>query len=359
MYNLFTMTKYKSRFPFFALLFFLFLWLAKGKCQHAHAENRITGPEQASQGPGGSDYLFDSIAIYDYAQEPDGFYLYLPKAEGLQELPLVVFIHGYGAYNPMIYGKWIKHLVRKGNAVVFPRYQKNLFSPASEDFIPNTVTAIQDAIQIMDSVHHVKPLLDNFAITGHSYGGVIAAGMTAAYADYGIPQPKAVLLCSPGSGPFKGGVLENYEGIPSDTKLVSMVSENDEIVGDKIGTRVFETAIHTPNRNLIRQYVDGYGITNPIRAGHNECYSIDEELDNGIRNATAKRALRISELNALDYNGYWKIFDALMACSERETFCEMALGGNPAQKSLGHWSDGREIRQLEVVLPEDRAISTK
>jgi hypothetical protein len=167
------------------------------------------------------------------------------------------------------------------------------------------------------------------------------------------------LLCSPGSGPFKGGVLENYEGIPSDTKIVSMVSEHDDIVGDKIGVRVFETAIHTPHRNLIRQYVDEHGDNNPIRAGHNECYAIDEELDNGIRNATAKRAFRVSELNALDYNGYWKIFDALMACSERDAFCEMALGGTLAQKSLGHWSDGREIRPLEVVLPEGGVISTK
>jgi pimeloyl-ACP methyl ester carboxylesterase len=353
------MTKYKSRFPFFAMLLVLILWLAKGKCQHTLAENKIIGPEQSLQGPGGMDYLYDSIAIYDYAQEPDGFYLYLPKAEGLTELPLVVFVHGYGAYNPMVYGKWIKHLVRKGNAVVFPRYQKNLYSPSTEVFIPNTITAIRNAIQMVDSVHHVKPLLDNFALVGHSYGGVIAAGITAAYADYGIPQPKVLLLCAPGSGPFKGGVLESYEGIPSDTKLVCMVNENDKVVGDKLGVRVFKTAIHTPNRNLIRQYVDKHEVPNPICAEHNECYALDEELDNGIRNRTANRALRVSEFNALDYNGYWKIFDALMACSERGAFCEMALGDTELQKSLGHWSDGKEIRPLEVVLPEGGVLGTK
>ncbi|MFK7809904.1 MAG: alpha/beta hydrolase [Saprospiraceae bacterium] len=352
------MTKHKYIIPFFLCLLLFSSWIGKGDCQSRVLDNNtstepITGPSQAENGPGGMEYIHDSVAIFDYAKKPDGFWLYQPAAPVPTEAPVVVFIHGYGAYNPMIYGKWIKHLVKKGNIVVFPRYQKNLFSPSTDHFIDNTVTAIQDAIRVIDSVHQIKPMLEHFAMAGHSYGGVIAAGMAADYEKYMIPEPKAILLCSPGSGPFKGGVLDDYSGIPSVTKLVSMVSENDNIVGDKLGILIFESAINTPNRNLIRQYTDDHSSEHSILAGHNECYSIDEDLDTGIRNATARRALRISELNTLDYNGYWKIFDALLDCNETGEHCEMALGNTAEQRSLGTWSDGEVVRELEVFLPEN------
>lgn len=339
---------YRFYLSFFILLFSI--WLIKGDCQTIN-EFPISGPIQGESGPGGKDYLHDSIAIFDYADTQDGFWLYQPAAPTPTTAPVVVFLHGYGAYNAMIYGKWIKHLVKRGNIVIFPRYQKNLFSPSADKFIPNTVVAIKEALTIIDSVHNIKPIVDNFAIAGHSYGGVIAAGMAVDYASYGIPQPKAILLCSPGSGPLKGGVLEDYSGIPADTKIVSMVSENDKIVGDKIGVRVFETAVNSPDRNLIRQYADEHSVSDPIHAGHNECYSIDKDLDNGIRNSTAKRALRTSELNALDYNGYWKIFDALMLCNSDGIDCNVALGNTISQRSLGKWSDGEIIKELEVVVP--------
>ncbi|MFT4664767.1 MAG: pimeloyl-ACP methyl ester carboxylesterase [Polaribacter sp.] len=339
---------YRIYLTFFSLFFSI--WLMKGDCQ-SHNEFPISGPVQEETGPGGKDYLHDSIAIFDYADKQDGFWLYQPASPTPSAAPVVVFLHGYGAYNPMIYGKWIKHLVKRGNIVIFPRYQKNIFSPPADDFIPNTIVAIKQALIIIDSIHHIDPIVDNFAIAGHSYGGVIAAGMTADYTNYGIPQPKAVLLCSPGSGPFKGGVLDDYSGIPSDTKIVSMVSENDRIVGDKIGVRIFETAVNTPNRNLIRQYEDKHSVSDPVHAGHNECYSLDKDLDNGIRNSTAKRAIRSSEFNTLDYSGYWKIFDALIACSLQGTNCDAALGNTPFQRSLGSWSDGEVIRELEVQVP--------
>ena len=352
------MTKHKLRASFFIVFICYTAWMFKGDCQ-IRQSLEIVGPEQHVDGPGGASYSHDSIAIFDYADAPDGFWLYQPESPKPATAPVVVFLHGYGAYNPMIYGKWIQHLVRKGNVVVFPRYQKNLFSPSPDAFIPNAVIAIKDAIMVLDSVHSIKPILSNFAIAGHSYGGVIAAGMAAEYERYSIPQPKALLLCSPGSGPFKGGVLDNYEGIPSDTKMLVMVSENDHIVGDKLGRVIYNTAVKTKQRNLIRQFADKHSEKYPIRAGHNECYSIDYTFDNGIRNATAKRATHSSEFNTLDLNGYWKLFDALMECSGRGEYCEFALGDTPEQRSLGYWSDSLEIRTFEIDVPEQVEIVEK
>ncbi len=337
------------KYTFLILLFLI--------CQLLTAQD-ILGPAQPSSGPGGSDYLHDSIVQYDYASEPDGFWLYEPALPRPDSAHLIVFVHGYGAYNPMVYGDWIKHLVRKGNIVIFPRYQKNLFSPSPSEFIPNTATAIKDALAIMDTSDHVQAIVSDLAVIGHSYGGVISAGLGASFVENGIPQPKVLMLCSPGSGPFKGGVLKEYTSIPADTKLVVMVSDDDRIVGDKLGLRIFDTASKVTDRNLIRQHKDHHGCQR-LKAGHNESYCINPDLDNGVRNVTARRAKKSSSIDAIDYFGYWKILDALLDCSRSDTHCDYALGNTPAQRHMGLWSDGKAVKELEITQPDKKSAPEK
>ncbi len=328
-------------YRFIVLLFFPYLLCAQ----------EILPPKQAASGPGGSDYVHASVSQYDYAQEPDGFWLYEPADPKPETANVIVFIHGYGAYNPMIYGKWIKHLVRKGNTVIYPRYQRNLLSPSPKLFTENVVEAILNALDTLKEKEHVAPITDDFSLVGHSYGGVIAANLAVYHKRYTIPKPEAVMLVSPGTGPFKGGLLDDYKDFPEDTNLVIMVSDKDHTVGDKIGKRIFKTAVNVKNRNLIKQYSDYYG-SQRLTSGHDESYSIDLDFDTGLRNFTAKRALKIGRLNAIDYFGYWKIFDALNDFTRFGTNKVYALGNTIEQKSLGLWSDGTRIKELEVIVPE-------
>ncbi len=311
----------------------------------------IKPPEQALEGPGGQEYLHDEVTQYDFASKPNGFWLYEPASPKPEKANVIVFIHGYGAYNPMIYGKWIKHLVRKGNTVIFPRYQKNLFSPSPKQFAGNTVDGILAALDTLANGEHVAPITDHFSLVGHSYGGVISANLAVYHKGYNIPKPEAIMLVSPGTGPFKGGLLKTYEKMPEDINLLVMVSENDKTVGDKIGKLIYKTAIHVKNRNLIRQYSDSTG-SKRMTSGHNESYSIDKDFDSGIRNVSAKRALRMGHLNAVDFFGYWKLFDALNAFTREGTFKEYAFGNTPEQRFLGVWSDGTKVKELEITVPE-------
>jgi pimeloyl-ACP methyl ester carboxylesterase len=144
----------------------------------------IKSPEQTLEGPGGKDYLHQEVIQYDYAQNPDGFWLYEPASPKPEKANVIVFIHGYGAYNPMIYGKWIKHLVRKGNTVIFPRYQRNMFSPSTKYFAENVVEAVLNALDTLNSQGHVSPITDHFSLVGHSYGGVISANLCVYYKSY-------------------------------------------------------------------------------------------------------------------------------------------------------------------------------
>jgi len=314
-------------------------------------------PKQPEHGPGSATYLHDEVVQYDFAQNPDGFWMYEPASPRPDSANVIVFNHGYGGYNPMIYGKWIKHLVRKGNIVIFPRYQKNQYSPKPKHFSKNVSQAIRDALAKMSGKNFIKPITRNFAMVGHSYGGVISADLAVNFEAHQIPKPVTIFLCSPGTGPFKGGILDTYEAMPADLKVVIMVSENDKIVGDKFGKKVFETATNVVQRNYIRQLRDN-STNPPHKAGHNESYALDMDFDNGKRNGTSRRALRRGTINNIDYYGYWKIFDALLDCTRSNENCEFALGNTPEQRFLGINSDDKPLLELEVILPKKEIKTT-
>jgi len=311
----------------------------------------INGPEQPSDGPGGRFYPHDSVRMYDYASEADGYWLFEPASPRPDSAPVVVFNHGYGSYNPMIYGQWIRHLARRGNTVIFPRYQRNLISPLPETFAHNAASAIANALaRLQSDSAHVNPTQAPLCMVGHSYGGVISAFLGVKYESLDIPRPAGIMLVAPGTGPLTGGRLESYEDLPIDTRLLIVQGSEDIIVGYEFGNLVFETAIHTPKRNLLRYYPDDHGEPD-LEASHNEAYCVDLAFDSGLRNLSALRALQISQTNAIDHHGFWKLFDALIDCTRNIEHCSCAFGDTEEQRSLGQWSDGQPVRKMEVFLP--------
>jgi len=309
---------------------------------------------QPESGPGGSDYLHEDVLFQDFAQEADGYWLFEPQNPTPKSANIVVFLHGYGAYNPMVYGEWIRHIVRKGNIVIFPRYQENMFFPLPSDFATNSAKAIKDALKELKKKGHVQPIIDNLALVGHSFGGAISANLAVNYKDFGIPKPAVAQLCSPGTGWVSMGRLDSYEKMPEDLKLLVVVSEDDNIVGDEFGWKVFKDAVHTKDKNFIRQFRDRHN-QGRFSAHHNETYSLRKEYDSGHRSPSTARAYRISKINNMDYFGYWKWFDALLECSKKGHYCEIALGDTEEQRYLGCWEDGTPIKEVEVFT-EAKAI---
>lgn len=319
------------------------------------AAQPIPYPGQPATGPGGAEYTHQSVAFYDNATTADGYWLFEPTDPKPDSAEVVVFMHGYGAYNPMAYGKWIKHLVAKGNIVIYPRYQKNLVWPRPEGFPENAAKGIRDALKALEQDGHVRPRTEKVAYIAHSYGGVIVSNLAVHWEKYDIPKPASILLCEPGSGPFKGARLSDYSGIPSDISMVVVVGEDDYVVGDEFGRLVFETAVNTPQRNLVVQRRDRDTLGRRwVLASHSEPYSYDLDFDTGVRNYTSKRVLMTSRLNEVDFNCYWKFGDALMDHTRHGCNEHIAFGNTPEQCYLGCWSDGRHMRPMEVILPSDK-----
>lgn len=302
---------------------------------------------QPTCGPGGSEYLHDEVNFQNFAEEADGYWLFEPQQPQPDSGHVVVFFHGYGAYNPMAYGQWIQHLVRKGNIVIFPRYQESMMSPLPSGYADNAATAIKNALRELSTGNHVRPKGGNLAFVGHSFGGAILSNLAVNYKAFGIPKPSVAMLCSPGTGWVSMGTLDSYEGMPADIKLLVTISENDRIVGDEFGLRVFNEAKNVTDKNLIRQFRDVHG-DDYVSAQHNEVYCLLMDYDSGHRSPSARRSMRISRTNAIDYYGYWKWLDALLECSRNGDYCEFALGDTPEQRSLGCWEDGEPRKEVQV-----------
>jgi pimeloyl-ACP methyl ester carboxylesterase len=315
-------------------------------------------PGQPAFGPGGAEYVHQSVTFFDAAARADGYWLFEPDSPKPDSAEVVVFLHGYGAYNPFAYGKWIKHLVAKGNIVIYPRYQKNIMWPRPDAFPKNAAIGIKNALAELQKEGRVHPKLDKVAYFAHSYGGVIASNLACNWEKYGVPKPSAMLLCEPGSGPLQGARLKEYSALPSDLNLIVVVGEDDYVVGDEFGKLVFATAVNTPQRNLVIQRRSHNG-SKWILATHSEPYCYDLDFDTGIRNYTARRVLMSSRLNEVDFNCYWKLGDALLGYTREGLYGDIAFGNTPQQRFMGHWPDGSPIRELEVLLPREVKVALK
>lgn len=322
-------------------LFFLFTTAFQGKSQ-------ISPPAQPLTGPGGNNYSHQSvIKSSKYGSGDFAFWIYEPSTPKPDSANLVIFNHGWGASNPVCYGKWLGHIVRKGNIVIFPKWQDNTATLPST-FTPNAAKAIRDAVDTLTNGSHVNPRLSNTAIIGHSYGGVISANISVLADSLGLPKPKATLLAEPGTGGASSGLLPSYKNFP-DMKLLVVVGENDVVVGDTIGRMIYDSSVFVnPNfKSFVTQYYDGHGYPY-IEATHNEPLAIDSYYDTFEYNTFVNASFAVSKTDAVDFFCYWKFTDAILDCAFYGINCEYAFCNTPQQRLMGKWSDNQQVKELKI-----------
>ena len=326
---------------------FIFLSISIAFCIKPLAQSP---PTQPISGPGGNIYSNSSVIFSDHTNlfSANGYWLFEPGAPKPDSADVIIFNHGYGVFNPGPYAKWIEHLVKKGNIVIFPKYQLSDASLPSSYTI-NAVTGIQNAlIELNSNVNRVKPRLNHFGIIGHSYGGVITANLVTNYSIYNIPKPQCFMLCQPGTGGINSGRINSYTNMDNDYKVLIVVGEDDIVVGDSFGREIMDsTNIPTSRKNFITHVHDYYGF--PIlEATHNEPLATDFSYDGGTLSTIITGAYSTSKTDAIDFYCYWKLADALLNCTFYGDDCEYAFGDTPEQKNMGQWSDGTSINKLII-----------
>ena len=328
---------------------------------------RPTPPSQPDTGPGGKQAPHAAVIKNRYGQGEKEYWIYEPDKPKPAKAPVVIFLHGWGGTNPMYYGAWIDHLVKRGNIVVFPRYQSSILT-GREDFIPNTLDATKAALtRLQTEPGHVLPDLDKVATVGHSLGGVLAASVAALAHESGLPRILSVMSVEPGLTRSPANVpMPDLKKIESDTLLLSVAGDQDTLVEDYDAKRIYyeSSRVKAENKDFIRLVTDDRG-TPPLIANHRAPTAPDKEYDNAEGDLTARQpsmgsggtrpiegqanSPRTPAVDALDYYGLWKLFDALCDVAFYAKNREFALGNTPQQRFMGKWSDGVPVKELVVT----------
>ncbi|HEY2962681.1 MAG TPA: alpha/beta fold hydrolase [Pyrinomonadaceae bacterium] len=329
-------------------------------------------PSQPASGPGGKQYVHSAVTKNRYGKGGQEYWIFEPDSPKPASAPLIVFLHGWGGMNPLYYGAWIDHLVKRGNVVVYPRYQANLLTPIRE-FTPNTLGAIKDAIErLQTEPGHVKVDLKRFAAVGHSVGGLLAASVAALASESGLPRVLAVMSVEPGITEAPINIpLADLKKIPAETLLLAMAGDQDTLVRDVDAKRVYYESTRVPasNKDYVTLVTDTHGMP-ALQASHRAPTAFDKDYDSGegigggpaeisdragglptrrIDRTDRRDRLETMMVNALDFYGTWKLFDGLCDAAFYGNNREYALGNTPQQRFMGVWSDGVPVKELKVT----------
>jgi len=360
------------------------------------SHSRAPGPpSQPLDGPGGLRYSHAHMTKTRYGQGAQEYWVYEPDAPKPRTAPLIVFFHGWGGTNPAAYGAWLDHLVKRGNIVVYPRYQADL-STSLEDFTPTVIEVVKDAIKrLQTEPGHVRPEIERFAVVGHSVGGLLTANLAALAQKSGLPRVRALMSVEPGRtwNPIRRAnvPLADLKQIPGQTLLLAVAGDSDNLARATDAKRIYYESTQVPaaNKDFVMLVSDQHGQPN-LKADHFAPVSPDKAYDNGERpreNAgdTQRGGIlreRVREriqgrqqerigakesktgngqlpsllqaepsalVNALDYYGLWKLFDALCDAAFYSRNREYALGNTARQRFMGTWSDGVPVKELIVT----------
>ncbi len=286
-----------------------------------------------------------SVRRFEIGQGPRSYWLFEPDHPRPEQASVVVFLHGWFAVNPGFYGAWIDHLVRNGHVVIFPRYQNDV-GTMPQDFLPNTMAAIHDAMSVLSqgSVHHVRADTSRFALIGHSAGANLAAQVAALSSDLhtGLPCPRAVVAIMPGEVlPIRQPTLDR---IPDTTLLIVAVGDEDIVVGDLRGRQIFleASAVPSSRKRFILYRSDRHGYP-PLVAEHTAPTGTNPRLDNG-EGILRPLQLSMGDINALDRAGFWRIGDITLQAGFHGRTLDDIPNLDHMIRHLGYWSDGRKVR---------------
>jgi hypothetical protein len=143
------------------------------------------------------------------------------RRSGARVRSVVVFLHGHGPPiedTPANHRPWLRHLARRGSAVIYPRYE---FFPGGHGTVAHIERAVYTAMERIDAED--VPMVG----IGYSRGGRLVMDW-AAVAAGGPYEPSALLSVFPASGEDPE---EDLSAIPASTRILVLVGDSDEVVG--------------------------------------------------------------------------------------------------------------------------------
>jgi len=291
-------------------------------------------------------------------------FLYLPRVKSSQQVPLVIYAHGYTGTNPADYENSLYQLASRGSAVIFVQYVTEvqlsgaLAEPADTNFTRSNAMYIRylmewdgilQAVSFLqgtsssDQTTQIQAVLDPSAldtgyiqVIGHSVGGGMVPYLASKIVEHGWATQQLLLdLETPWFAAQQPDTGYNLSLLPASTIVNIAGSQDDHLASPCIGMGLFEQFHRVlPSDNLAYLLVpsDYHGYPRLI-ATH---YLVTSTLD-----------------DTLTRWGYMKRVDAmagyLVALANNNSDLSMLSyfqGGGPLMLSQGNWSDGTSVHPL-------------
>lgn len=304
----------------------------------------VSGPSQAIGGLGGADYPHLGVRESHFGEGEDEYWIFEPDHLRPLAAPVVVFTHGWLTKSPFRYRAWVRHIVRQGNIVIYPRFHKDITTP-TESFADHATAAIIEALgRLRNEPFRVRPDVKRVVFVGHSAGGNLAISLAAEAVERGLPLPGAVMCIGPGRTPIIP--LADLSEVPAEMQIIAIVGDADPITGDQDARRIMTetTAMPSDRKHLLRMHTDLHG--NPgLMADH--FAPLATHVTGPTSTSDDQDLTGPYPADALDYNGLWKLLDALCAAA----FNDRVLVIDEQLLSVGKWSDGRAIKPMTVEQP--------
>ena len=159
----------------------------------------------------------------------------------------VVFLHGWQAKPPWVYGDWLRHLVGEGNAIVYPVGEDRETKPAA--ILANTLAGIAVGLRAANADADVVAI-------GHVTGGAIAFDYAATAEGRGLPAPRGVFAVYPARHPPSGEIPSaDLSRISPSTLLEVVGGPGDPIPGGNAQARALlaaATRVPAERRSFLR-----------------------------------------------------------------------------------------------------------
>lgn len=311
-------------------------------------------PSAPTAGYGSTEnYLTDQITETTRGSATDGTFTWIYEPAVLKEgqrAPVIVFLHGFAALNPVVYRSHINHLVRQGNIVIYPQFQiakgsgvlaeSGLKGKVDQNvWARRAVSVVQDALQSLGD----KVDSQQIYIYAHSLGGLIASAWEA----NGGPKPARYVLAHPafdstaGQPAFvralvKVDPIQWQETARHITSPVIILHGEEDQIASLTQSETFVAQLQTQGTPyaVYKALRDAYGHP-ALSPNHGApCDHISPIPSN------LKFFGMSFELNALDYRYYFAGLDAVMAGES-----DAALPFD-----MGTWSNGHGAKTPQLHL---------
>jgi hypothetical protein len=155
-----------------------------------------------------------------YGKGADAYWLW--KAHGAAKA-VVVFEHGLdeSELNPWNHTAWIEHLVRRGNDVIYPRYET---APAGSPALLHSLIGIHAGL-----VRLGRPQVP-LVVVGYSRGGRLAVELAAVMWRIG-QKPAAVMSVYPSTLNPRLEEVVNFTHLPHSARLLLVAADRDSPAG--------------------------------------------------------------------------------------------------------------------------------